>query len=165
MILPCAFFSASFAMPLAIVSALPEEQQGLQLLLTHTTTERHAGRTFTRGMFHGQEVVLALSGIGKVAAATTTEVLMERFARQRLVFTGVAGGLAPHVRDILPDGFDDEGYRRFRATICYGDALFDAVFALTPDGLLEMVDDEPVAEGLPLRKERLEGLFLVLDEE
>ena len=85
-------------MPLAIVSALPEEQQGLQLLLTHTTTERHAGRTFTRGMFHGQEVVLALSGIGKVAAATTTAVLMERFAIQRLVFTGVAGGLAPHVR-------------------------------------------------------------------
>lgn len=85
-------------MPLAIVSALPEEQQGLQQLLTHTTTERHAGRTFTRGMFHGQEVVLALSGIGKVAAATTTAVLMERFAIQRLVFTGVAGGLAPHVR-------------------------------------------------------------------
>ncbi len=49
-------------------------------------------------MFHGQEVVLALSGIGKVAAATTTAVLMERFAIQRLVFTGVAGGLAPHVR-------------------------------------------------------------------
>lgn len=85
-------------MPLAIVSALPQEQQGLQQLLTHVTTERHAGRSFTRGVLHGREVVLALSGIGKVAAATTTTVLMERFAIERLIFTGVAGGLAPQVR-------------------------------------------------------------------
>ena len=90
---------------------------------------------------------------------------LERVADRATDAAALQARLAPHVRDILPDGFDDEGYRRFRATICYGDALFDAVFALTPDGLLEMVDDEPVAEGLPLRNERLEGLFLVLDEE
>ncbi|MBV2164519.1 MAG: 5'-methylthioadenosine/adenosylhomocysteine nucleosidase [Comamonas sp.] len=85
-------------MPLAIVSALPEEQHGLQALLHDARTERHAGRDFTRGQLHGQDVVLALSGIGKVAAATTTAVLIERFAIQRLLFTGVAGGLAPQVR-------------------------------------------------------------------
>ncbi|VUZ28005.1 5'-methylthioadenosine/S-adenosylhomocysteine nucleosidase [uncultured Comamonas sp.] len=85
-------------MPLAIVSALPEEQHGLQALLHNARTERHAGRDFTRGHLHGQDVVLALSGIGKVAAATTTAVLVERFAIQRLLFTGVAGGLAPQVR-------------------------------------------------------------------
>ena len=85
-------------MTLAIVSALPEEQQGLQHLLHHATTERHAGRDFTRGRLHGQDVVLALSGIGKVAAATTTAILVERFAIRRLLFTGVAGGLAPQVQ-------------------------------------------------------------------
>jgi adenosylhomocysteine nucleosidase len=38
-------------------------------------------------------VVLALSGIGKVAAATTATALIERFGIARIVFTGVAGGV------------------------------------------------------------------------
>ena len=85
-------------MTLAIVSALPEEQHGLQHLLQHTRTERFAGRTFTRGRLHGQDVVLALSGIGKVAAATTTTALIAHCGIERLLFTGVAGGVAPGVR-------------------------------------------------------------------
>ena len=42
--------------------------------------------------------VAVLSGIGKVAAATTATLLIERFGVQRIVFTGVAGGLAPGVK-------------------------------------------------------------------
>jgi adenosylhomocysteine nucleosidase len=42
-------------------------------------------------------VVLALSHIGKVAAATTATALIERFDVAEIVFTGVAGGLAPGV--------------------------------------------------------------------
>jgi nucleoside phosphorylase len=47
---------------------------------------------------HGKPVVLALSGIGKVAAATTATVLIELFASQRIVFTGVAGGVGDGVQ-------------------------------------------------------------------
>ncbi len=36
--------------------------------------------------------------IGKVAAATTATALVEKFQVDRIVFTGVAGGLAPEVR-------------------------------------------------------------------
>jgi adenosylhomocysteine nucleosidase len=43
-------------------------------------------------------VVLALSRIGKVAAATTATTLIEAFGVHRVVFTGVAGGLQPEVR-------------------------------------------------------------------
>ncbi len=43
-------------------------------------------------------VVLALSGIGKVAAATTATALIERFGAARIVFTGVAGGVGDGVR-------------------------------------------------------------------
>ena len=43
-------------------------------------------------------VVLALSRIGKVAAATTATTLIDAFGAQRLLFTGVAGGLGSGVR-------------------------------------------------------------------
>jgi adenosylhomocysteine nucleosidase len=42
--------------------------------------------------------VLALSRMGKVAAATTTTTLIEAFGVDQVVFTGVAGGLGPGVQ-------------------------------------------------------------------
>ena len=79
--------------PIAILSALAQEQHGLIELLQRPSKVTHAGRDFWLGDLHGQSVVLALSKIGKVAAATTTTALIERFGVQRIVFTGVAGGL------------------------------------------------------------------------
>ena len=77
----------------AILSALAQEQHGLIELLERPSKVTHAGRDFWQGVLHGQNVVLALSKIGKVAAATTTTALIERFGVRRIVFTGVAGGL------------------------------------------------------------------------
>ena len=91
------FLIALFVMTLAILSALPEEQSGLLACLQHPEQVTRAGRTFTRGMLHGQPVVLALSGMGKVAAATTATALVERFGVARIVFTGVAGGVGEGV--------------------------------------------------------------------
>ena len=85
-------------MTTAILSALPEEQHGLREQLAMPAHVRHAGRDFHTGQWHGQPVVLALSRIGKVAAATTATVLIERFGVGRIVFTGVAGGLHPDVK-------------------------------------------------------------------
>lgn len=82
----------------AILSALAEEQQGLLDLLQRPQRTARAGREFWSGELHGQPVVLALSRIGKVAAATTATTLIEAFDVQRLVFTGVAGGIGPGVQ-------------------------------------------------------------------
>jgi adenosylhomocysteine nucleosidase len=82
----------------AILSALAEEQQGLLELLQQPQKINHAGRDFWQGHLHGQPVVLALSRIGKVAAATTATALIERFKVSRIVFTGVAGGLGAGVQ-------------------------------------------------------------------
>ena len=82
----------------AILSALAEEQYGLIELLHEPRKARHAGRDFWHGALHRQPVVLAVSGIGKVAAATTTAALIERFGVRRILFTGVAGGLAEGVQ-------------------------------------------------------------------
>jgi adenosylhomocysteine nucleosidase len=83
--------------PAAIVSAMHEELRALLPLLTDRHTVRLAGRDFHHGLIHDQPVVLALSGIGKVAAATTAVLLMHAYDARQLVFTGVAGGLAPGV--------------------------------------------------------------------
>ena len=85
-------------MAIAILSALAEEQQGLLALLQAPQTRRHAGRDFHCGVLQGQPVVLALSRIGKVAAATTAAALIERFAVEEIVFTGVAGGVGRDVQ-------------------------------------------------------------------
>ncbi|OYZ42337.1 MAG: 5'-methylthioadenosine/S-adenosylhomocysteine nucleosidase, partial [Acidovorax sp. 16-64-162] len=85
-------------MTTAILSALPEEQSSLVALLQAPQRRVHAGRVFWAGMLHGKSVVLALSGIGKVAAATTATALIERFGAARIVFTGVAGGVGDGVR-------------------------------------------------------------------
>jgi adenosylhomocysteine nucleosidase len=83
--------------PAAIVSAMHEEMRALLPLLDDRHTVRLAGRDFHHGVIHGQPVVLALSGIGKVAAATTAVLLMHAFDARKLIFTGVAGGLAAGV--------------------------------------------------------------------
>lgn len=85
-------------MTTAILSALPEEQSSLLPSLQKSEHFTHAGRTFWRGFLQGHAVLLALSGIGKVAAATTATSLIERFGAQRIVFTGVAGGLGDGVQ-------------------------------------------------------------------
>lgn len=80
---------------IAIVSAMQEELAAVLVLMQGQQKQTIAGREFWLGQLHGREVVVVLSRIGKVAAATTATILIERFGVQCLVFTGVAGGLHP----------------------------------------------------------------------
>jgi adenosylhomocysteine nucleosidase len=83
----------TIASPLAILSAMHEELHALLSLIEPIERVEIAGRQFHRGQLHGRAVVLVLSGIGKVAAAATATLLVDRFAASELLFTGVAGGL------------------------------------------------------------------------
>ncbi len=84
-------------MRIAIVSAMHEELSAVLALMPDEQKQVVAGREFWLGHLHGQEVVAVLSRIGKVAAATTASVLIERYQAASIVFTGVAGGLGPGV--------------------------------------------------------------------
>ena len=85
-------------MTLAIVSAMREELRALLSCLEGAQVERAGGRVFHRGRLAGREVVLVLSGIGKVAASATTALLIDRFQASSLLLTGVAGGLGSGVK-------------------------------------------------------------------
>jgi adenosylhomocysteine nucleosidase len=84
--------------PLAIASAMHEELRALLPALENHRQVACAGRIFHTGRIENQPVVLVLSGIGKVAAASTATLLLQRFDAQALVFTGAAGGIGPGVR-------------------------------------------------------------------
>ncbi len=75
-----------------------EEIAALRPCLDSLRTERRAGRDFHFGRLDGHDVILVRCGIGKVAAATTTAVLLDAFDACALLFTGVAGGLGEGVR-------------------------------------------------------------------
>ena len=74
-----------------------EELAAVLALMPDERKQVVAGREFFVGHLHGRDVVAVLSRIGKVAAATTASVLVERFHVDRIVFTGVAGGLGEGV--------------------------------------------------------------------
>ncbi|MDE2401007.1 MAG: 5'-methylthioadenosine/adenosylhomocysteine nucleosidase [Burkholderiales bacterium] len=83
---------------IGIMAAMPEELQALLDVMPDETMVRRAGREFWVGHLHGRDVVAVLSRIGKVAAATTSTVLLTEFGVDQLLFTGVAGGLGDGVR-------------------------------------------------------------------
>lgn len=74
-----------------------EELHALHEDLQNATVQRVTGRDFHLGRLHGHDVLLVLSGIGKVAAATTAALLLDRFEVEAVLFTGVAGGLGDGV--------------------------------------------------------------------
>jgi len=65
----------------------------------------------------------------------------------------------PHVHDLLAEvlrpatykGRGDGGVFLCDATVFYGNSLFRSTFGVRPTGMIEMLTDEPIPEGLPIR--------------
>ncbi len=133
----------------AIVSALHDELASVLALMPDEHRQLVGGREFWVGHLHGQDVVAVLSGIGKVAAATTATLLVQRFGVQRIVFTGVAGGLGSGVkvgdvvlaRSFLQHDMDASPLFPRHEVPQYGRARFEA--------------DEALADALELACERM----------
>jgi adenosylhomocysteine nucleosidase len=124
---------------LALISALPEELEAVLALLPDEQRISLGGRSFWQGHLHGHTVVAVLCGIGKVAAATTTALLIQRFGASRVVMTGVAGGLGEGVavgdvvvaRELLQHDMDARPLFMRHEVPGYGRARFAADEALS----------------------------------
>lgn len=79
-------------MRVAIIGAMEEEVQILRGKLESAEVEVIAGCEFTLGKLQDTEVVLLRSGIGKVNAAMSTTILLERYKPEYVINTGSAGG-------------------------------------------------------------------------
>jgi adenosylhomocysteine nucleosidase len=84
-------------MRFGVMSAMPEELAAVLDELTLRDVVEAGGRRFHVGTLAGRDAVLVSSRMGKVAAAVTATMLLDRFACDAIVFTGVAGGAAPGV--------------------------------------------------------------------
>lgn len=79
---------------LAILGALHEEIADLLAAMDPgAAVHRIAMRDFHVGTLWGTPCVIALSRIGKVAAAATATIVIREFQVSRVIFTGLAGGL------------------------------------------------------------------------
>ncbi|KEK26303.1 5'-methylthioadenosine/S-adenosylhomocysteine nucleosidase [Bacillus gaemokensis] len=79
-------------MRIAVIGAMEEEVRILRDKLEQAETETVAGCEFTKGTLAGHEVILLKSGIGKVNAAMSTTILLERYQPEKVINTGSAGG-------------------------------------------------------------------------
>jgi len=79
-------------MKAGIIGAMEPEVAILKAKLANCETSSHAGYTFYQGQIDNNDVVIVQSGIGKVAAALATAILLDRFTPDYIVNTGSAGG-------------------------------------------------------------------------
>ncbi len=80
---------------IAVVSAFAPELAVLRGEMKNASAQSINGVTFTVGTLEGREAVLFLSGISVVNAAMTVQLALDHFAVERVVFSGIAGGVDP----------------------------------------------------------------------
>ena len=116
--LPRLALAALLAMPLplaaaaaetgriAVMSAFQPEWLSLQADLEGAETQVINGNTFITGTLSGQPVVLFLSGVSMVNAAMTTQLALDHFDIDAIVFSGIAGGIDPslNIGDVVVAG-------------------------------------------------------------
>jgi adenosylhomocysteine nucleosidase len=146
--------------PLAVICAMQEEKAALRSLMSHLETRDLFGRVVTLGQLDGHDLVVAESGIGKVASAVTAALLSREFGCRALVVSGVAGGLDPdlHIGDtviahsLVQHDYGqlvEDGLKSFRPGVPpLGENRSDFVYATAPD-LLERLQHIAAEIDLP----------------
>ena len=83
-------------MKIGIMGAMPEEIDSIHSHMSNVerVLDEFGGEYFC-GAIGGHDIVLTLSGVGKVNATITATTLVARFQIQQLIFTGVAGAADP----------------------------------------------------------------------
>ncbi|MFP4059006.1 MAG: 5'-methylthioadenosine/adenosylhomocysteine nucleosidase [Bacteroidales bacterium] len=87
----------------AIIGALDAEISEFIRHLEKPRKNQMGAFVFHEGQFHGKDVVVVKSGVGKVFAAMTAQKLIDEYKPKWILFTGVAGGVNPtyNIGDII----------------------------------------------------------------
>jgi adenosylhomocysteine nucleosidase len=77
-----------------VIGAMDVEINRVAAALENVETEEIAGLTFRKGTLHGQPLVAAKCGVGKVNAAMCAQIMILTYGTDLLINVGVAGGIA-----------------------------------------------------------------------
>ena len=99
----------------ALLGAFGEEVKLLEDALQEPNVVELHGHRFVTGTLGQQRVVVTLTGIGKTNAAMATALVMAHFRPDRVIFTGIAGGVNPALQpgDLVIGG--EVGYHDVRS--------------------------------------------------
>ena len=88
---------------IAVMSAFEPEWIVLQEKLNDRQEIELNGTKFLTGKIEGKDVVLFLSGVSMVNAAMTTQMAIDKFNINAIVFSGIAGGVDPslNIGDVI----------------------------------------------------------------
>lgn len=78
---------------IAIIGAFDEELELLKDQMEKKEVIEADNMRVVKGTLEGKNVVLALSGMGKVNAAMTTTFIIQNYHPEKIIFSGIAGGL------------------------------------------------------------------------
>ena len=79
---------------IGIIGAMKIEVEKIIEKMTDKTFATISGANFVSGKFFGKDVVVAVSGVGKVNAAAITEAMILKYSPDFVINTGVAGTLS-----------------------------------------------------------------------
>ena len=74
-----------------IIAAMQEEMQEIKKIMTDIEEKKVYELTFFEGKINTKNVVLVESGVGKVNAARTTQILIDKFKVETIINVGSAG--------------------------------------------------------------------------
>lgn len=78
---------------IGIIGAVVQEAEAIKKEIKEIKETVISGISFFTGKFNDKDVVFVQSGIGKVNAAITATLLIEKFKVSEVIFSGVAGSL------------------------------------------------------------------------
>ncbi|MEC0243572.1 5'-methylthioadenosine/adenosylhomocysteine nucleosidase [Paenibacillus dokdonensis] len=82
---------------IGIIGAMDEEVELLLAGMKNAETVDKAGIRYYKGTYQHQDIVVCKSGVGKVNAAVTTQILIDSLGVSKVLFTGVAGAVHPEL--------------------------------------------------------------------
>lgn len=85
-------------MKIAIMGAMPEEVAPILEKIGEYKTTKYADNEYYEASYKGVELVVAYSKIGKVFSTLTASTMIQHFGCDKLLFSGVAGGINPSLK-------------------------------------------------------------------
>lgn len=144
---------------IGIIGAMHEEIMELKSLMKNMEEVKLASFVYYKGVLEDKNIVLVESGIGKVNSSVCTTLLIQNFNVDKIIFTGVAGGIGDNIQvgdivissDLVQHDFDVSAFGHDLGVIPRMNTSFfkadEGLKALAIKSALKVFTKEKVREG------------------